>query len=73
MTAMAVSFAVCCARIGISVRTGKRRLAEVTFPIPELPRLTLRGPHKYSSVEIDRYLNEASLADARVRRRKTAA
>lgn len=72
MTAVAVSFAVCCARIGISARTGKRRLAEGTFPVPSLPRLTARSHHKFSTVEIDRYLTEASLADVRPRFRKAS-
>jgi hypothetical protein len=73
MTSQAVSLVVCCERIGISARTGKRRLAEGTFPVPSLPRLTARSHHKFSTVEIERYLTEASLADARVRRRTHAA
>ncbi len=72
MSAVAVSLLVCCGRIGISVRTGKRRLADGMFPVPSLPRLTARGHHKFSTVEIDRYLSEASLADARPRLRKAS-
>lgn len=54
----AVSFRVCCARIGIAPRTGERLLAEGRFPIPELPRLT--RTHRYSELDIQRYLDRAA-------------
>lgn len=54
----AVSFRICCQRIGISIRTGERLLAEGRFPIPELPRLTRR--HRFSPADIDRYLDRAA-------------
>lgn len=68
--ARAVSFRECCRRLDISERTGKRRLADGTFPIPELPRRAARGHHKFSTVVIDRYLAEESTADAIVQRRR---
>jgi predicted DNA-binding transcriptional regulator AlpA len=63
----AVDLRVACERLGMSVRTGERRLAEGRFPIPELPRpRRARGvKHLFSSVVIDRYLNDASTEDVR--------
>jgi hypothetical protein len=72
MSAKAVSFTVCCGLLGISIRTGQRRLADGTFPVPSLPRLRARSHYKFSSVEIDRYLSEASIADARPRLRRAS-
>lgn len=63
----AVSLRVACDRLGMSLRTGERRLQDGTFPIPELPRtLARRGsPHLFSSHELDAYLRTASVADVR--------
>jgi predicted DNA-binding transcriptional regulator AlpA len=63
----AVDLRVACDRLGMSVRTGERRLAEGTFPIPELPRhRRARGvKHRFSSVDIERYLRQASTEDVR--------
>lgn len=50
-------------RLGFSYQTGRRKVAEGTFPVPLLPRRG-REWHKVSEVEIDRYLSQASTADA---------
>lgn len=73
MTTQAVSFKVCCDRIGISYRTGERMIADGTFPIPELPRRAPKSPHRYSTTEIESYLTLASTADVRRRMRRTVA
>jgi len=71
MTARAMSLRACCERLEISYRTGKRRIAAGTFPIPSLPRRA-RGEHlKFSTAEVDRYFEEASVADARVVSRRS--
>lgn len=67
----AVGLRACCERLGISVCTGRRRLAAGTFPIPSLPRKAAGEHVKFSSSEIDRYFDEASVADARVRSRRS--
>lgn len=51
-------------RLGMSYSTARKKVMVGTFPIPELPR-TGREWHRYSEVEIDRYLDSASTADAR--------
>lgn len=58
-----VDLAECCRRLGISRRSGERLVAEGRFPIPELPRIGKR--RTYSTYEIDLYLREASVRDAR--------
>lgn len=58
-----VSLREACARTGISYGYGRRLVAAGRFPIPALPRLGRRGRHRYSTVDIDRYLNTASLED----------
>lgn len=65
MKPSAVGLKVAAARLGMSYRDARRKVAEGRFPIPELPRQG-RNWHKYSEVEIDRYLGSASTADARV-------
>lgn len=62
----AVGLKVACELLGISVRTGERLLADGRFPIPELPRVTWR--HRFSSADIDRYLEEAATEPRRLRR-----
>lgn len=62
-----VSLRRCCERIGISVRTGERLIAEGKFPIPELPRLTPRAHHRFSTADIDLYLERAATSDVRRR------
>jgi hypothetical protein len=69
----AVDLAECCRRIGISYRTGERLIAEGRFPIPSLPGLStgLKRPlRRFSTHEIDLYLREASVDDARPQRRQ---
>lgn len=70
-TRPAVGLVDCAALIGWSVRTAERALAEGTFPVPHLPRRRRQrgSPYRFSSYEIDRYLQDASTADARVRGR----
>jgi hypothetical protein len=65
--ARAVDLRECCARLGISVRTGERRLGYGLFPIPALPRhQRARGVKwMFSTADIDRYLHEASTEDVR--------
>lgn len=70
MKSHAVGLRACCQRLDISYTTGKRRIAAGTFPIPALPRKAAGEHLKFSSSEIDRYLDEASVADARVRTRR---
>ena len=69
----AVNLAECCRRIGVSLATGERLVAEGRFPIPALPRLGQEGSKRprrtYSTHDIDRYLREASTDDARTARR----
>jgi predicted DNA-binding transcriptional regulator AlpA len=55
----AVSLPEACARLGLSIRTGNRLVAEGRFPIPELPQLGVKR-HRYSSAVIDEYLLTAS-------------
>jgi len=63
----AVDLVTCCGLIGWSVRTAERALAEGTFPVPYLPRRCRRGsPYRFSSYDIDHYLQHASTDDARV-------
>ena len=64
----AVRLDIACGRLGISKRTGERLLAQGLFPIPALPRITRKrgSPHLFSTIDIDRYLAEASTADALV-------
>lgn len=59
----AVSLREACARLGMSVSTGRKRATEGTFPVPLLPRHG-REWHKVSEVDIDRYLTSASTDDA---------
>jgi predicted DNA-binding transcriptional regulator AlpA len=67
MTARAVSLNACCERIGMSRRTAERALADGTFPVPHLPRRGRRGaPYRFSTYDIDTYLQTAATADARV-------
>jgi predicted DNA-binding transcriptional regulator AlpA len=62
----AIPLSVVCDRLGMSRRTADRRLADGNFPIPALPRRRLRGVRwLFSSVDVDRYLNEASTEDVR--------
>lgn len=60
-----VSLRECCRRIGVGYRTGERYVADGRFPVPELKRLTPRSPHRFSTVEIDLYLAESSVEEAR--------
>jgi predicted DNA-binding transcriptional regulator AlpA len=62
-----IGLAECCHRIGISVRTGEKLIADGRFPIPELPRIT--RTHRFAAREIDLYLEHASVEDAKVARR----
>ena len=64
----AVDLVTCCGLIGWSVRTAERALADGTFPIPHLPRRRPRrgSPYKFSSYDIEHYLQYASTADVRV-------
>ena len=67
----AVDLRTCCDLIGLSVRTGERRLAEGRFQIPHLPRAARRGsPYRFSTYDIEWYLQNASTHDARVRTSK---
>lgn len=59
----AVSLREACSRLGMSYATGRRKIAEGTFPVPALPRHG-REWHRFSDLEIDRYLADASTADA---------
>jgi len=59
----AVSLREAAERCGMSYRTARRRVAEGTFPVPELPRRG-REWHRYSELDIDRYLASAATADA---------
>lgn len=63
-TAKAVSLREAAGRVGMSYRTARRKVAEGTFPVPELPR-SGRDWHRYSEADIDRYLNTAATEDAR--------
>lgn len=60
----AIKFPEACDRLGFSVRTGRRLIAEGRFPVPELPRINQRSHHRYSSIDIDWYLANGSTADA---------
>ena len=72
MSARSIGLRACCERLDISYRTGKRRIAAGTFPIPSLPRRS-RGEHlKFSTAEVDRYFEEGSVADARVVSRRSS-
>src|SRR5687767_1048002 len=51
-----------CRRLGFSVRTGRRRLADGTFPIPYLPRVG-QSAYIFSTVLIDEYLADESTKD----------
>lgn len=51
-------------RVGLSYRTARRKVAEGTFPVPALPR-TGNDWWRFSTKDIDRYLNTAATADAR--------
>jgi predicted DNA-binding transcriptional regulator AlpA len=62
-----VGLVECCALLGISRRTANRLLAQGTFPIPEMPRITNR--HRFSTLDIDWYINHASTDDVQVARR----
>lgn len=48
-----------CRRLGLSVRSAERLLAEGRFPVPALPQLGVRR-HRFSSADLDRYLLTAS-------------
>lgn len=63
----AVSFRVCCDLVGLSYRSGERLMAEGRFPVPELPRLNPRGHHRFSTSDIDDYLERAATVDVRRR------
>ena len=52
-------------RCGLSYRTARRKVAEGTFPVPELPRIQPRDWHRYSTADIDAYLHSAATDDAR--------
>jgi predicted DNA-binding transcriptional regulator AlpA len=55
-------------RCGFSYSTGRKKVADGTFPIPELPR-SGREWHRYSEADIDRYLNAAATDEAASLRR----
>lgn len=57
----AVRFPECCRRIGMSVRKGEHLRRMKRFPIPSLERIGTEHL-RYSSVEIDLYLNRSSIA-----------
>lgn len=60
---MAVDLGEACRRLGLSKRTGRRLVSIGKFPIPALPR-PMPGMHlRFSTFEIERYLQTASLAD----------
>ncbi len=61
----ALSLEETCERIGVSLRTGVRLLSDGRFPVPSLPRHGSRSWHRFSTFEIERYLQTASLQDAR--------
>lgn len=63
--ARGVDLRTCCARIGVSYRTGRRYVADGRFPIPELRRITPRSPHRFSTVDIEAYLRENATAEVR--------
>lgn len=63
-TSVAISLRDASARLGFSVKTGRRRIAEGTFPVPALPRHG-KSWWKFSTADIDRYLNSAATDDAR--------
>lgn len=67
--AVAVKLPEACRRLGFSIRTGERLLAEGRFPVPELPRLGPRTHHRFSSADIDAYLATASTADVHAAQR----
>lgn len=56
----AVSLRETCARVGLSYSHGRRLVADGTFPVPELPRLSATARHRYSTAVIERYLAQAS-------------
>lgn len=60
----AVGLKVAAARLGLSYSHARHKVIDGTFPIPALPR---RGQEwwKFSTKDIDRYLDGASTADAR--------
>ena len=47
-----------CKRLGFSLRTGNRVVAEGRFPIPHLPMCGVRR-YRFSSADVDRYLQGA--------------
>lgn len=65
MKAKAVSLRIAAERCGMSYGNARRKVAEGTFPVPALPRVGPRDWHRYSEVDIDRYLANASTDDAR--------
>jgi len=67
--AVAVGLRETCRRIGLSYGYGQRLTMVGTFPVPHLPRIGRLGHFRFSTVEINRYLADASTQDARVRRR----
>ena len=53
-----------CRRLGLSRRSATRMLADGRFPIPALPQLGVRR-YRFSSVDLDRYLQTASVGGRR--------
>ena len=57
-SARALRLAEVAERLAISTRAIRRQVARGTFPIPELP--SLDRIHRWSSVDVDRYLETAA-------------
>lgn len=53
----ALYLAEACQRLGLSLRSGHRLLAEGRFPVPHLPMLNVRRL-RFSSVHIEAYLRQ---------------
>lgn len=51
-------------RLGYSYTWARHLMAEGTFPVPALPRVGKRGWHRFSTRDIDRYLESAATQDA---------
>lgn len=66
MTPRAVSLREAAYLVGMSYRSARRKVAEGTFPVPELPRVQPRDWHRYSTSDIDIYLASAATDDARM-------
>ena len=54
----------------MSYKTARRKVADGTFPVPELKRVGPRDWHRYSEVDIDAYLQSNATADALPARRR---